>query len=93
MPESFVMAQERVKELQSGEPVERPVEEYKGWHFGELVRVLEDHPGGPNVGDEGTLVLQEVGSPEYGNVRIDVSILLDGWDCPMDVNIAAIEAA
>src|SRR4051812_48945609 len=59
---------------------DRPVEKHDGWHFGERVRVVYDSPDdmGPFEGDLGYVVIEEVGAPEHGNVRIDLAVITDG---------------
>lgn len=83
----------KVEELTS-DPIERPVEKHEGWSFGERVRAIEDDErDGVFAGDEGYLVLQEVGSTEYDSVRVDVAILLDGTDSPISTDVYNIESA
>lgn len=90
---SFQDELQKVEEI-LGEKVERPVERYEGYSFGERVRVVEDDDrDGLFAGDEGYLVLQEVGAAEYGNVRTDVGILMDGYDSPQSTDIDNIEPA
>lgn len=77
-----------------GEKIESPVERFDGWSFGERVRAVEDDDReGVCAGDEGYLVLQRVGSAEYGNVRTDTSILIDGQDSPLSTDLDNIEPA
>jgi hypothetical protein len=77
-----------------GDELDRPIEELDGWHFGERVSVIEDdEPRGVFAGDEGVLLISEVGAPEYRNVRNAFHILIDGTDCPMEVDPLNIEGA
>lgn len=77
-----------------GSKIARPVESYDGWSFGERVRAIEDDErDGISAGDEGYLVLQEVGAVEYGNVRTDTAILIDGYDDPCSTDLDNIEPA
>jgi hypothetical protein len=87
-------AQERVKALQSGEAVDRPVEEHGGFHFGEFVRTIDDaNDGSYEAGEEGTLVLQLVGRADLSNERVDCGVIFEGNDCPTDVDLMDIESA
>lgn len=84
---------QKVEEL-IGQKIERPVERYDGWSFGERVRVIEDDErDGLCAGDEGYLVLQEVGGAQYGNVRTDVGVLMDGYDTPLSTDLDNLESA
>lgn len=79
---------------EAGATIERPVEEFEGWTFGERVRVVEDdEDNGLFEGDEGTLVPEEVGAPEYGNVQVKLYLLIDDTDCPIGVTADQIEPA
>ena len=87
----FQQEVDRVEEI-LGDAIDRPVEEHEGWHFGERVRVIEDDEvHGFYEGDEGVLVISRVGSAEYRNERVAVSILIDGTDSPMEIDTMAIE--
>jgi hypothetical protein len=77
-----------------GDEFDRPIEELDGWKFGERVRVLDDDErNGVYEGDEGVLLISEVGAPEYGNVRKAFHILIDDQDCPMEIDPFNIEGA
>jgi hypothetical protein len=84
---------QKIEEL-IGEKIPQPVESYDGWSFGERVRVIEDDDReGLCAGDEGYLVLQTVGAAQYGNVRTDVGVLMDGYDSPLSTDLDNLEAA
>lgn len=77
-----------------GEKIPEAVEQYDGWSFGERVRAIEDDDReGLYSGDEGYLVLQRVGAAQYGNVRTDVAIVVDGQDVPLSTDLDNIESA
>ena len=68
------------------------VAEYEGWKTGDKIRVLEDdEEEGVWEGNEGTLELEIVGSPDYGNERVSFAIVQDGVD-PLEVQPDNIEA-
>jgi hypothetical protein len=76
------------------EDAERAVPEYNGWQYGERVRIIEDDEReGLFAGDEGFIVIGEVGAPEYGNVRTAIHIIPDGMDGPCEVAYDNIESA
>lgn len=69
------------------------VAEYEGWKTGQKIRALEDDEDeGIYAGDEGTLLIEVVGSPEYGNERIAFSIKTEQMDAA-EVARANFEAA
>lgn len=69
--------------LDKEDAAERAVAEHNAWHFGERVRIVEDDEGrGLYAGEEGYLLIHEVGAPEHNNVRVSMSILMDGYDSP-----------
>jgi hypothetical protein len=73
---------------------ERAVASHEGWNYGERVRIVEDDEREHlYAGEEGYVIISEVGAPEYGNVRISLCILLDDTDCPMPVSPFNIESA
>lgn len=74
------------------DPVVRPVRDYDGWTFGDRVRVLEDDDeAGLSEGEEGVLVLEKVGAPEFNSERVAVSILIDGESSTREVDPGIIE--
>lgn len=91
--ETFEEAISRVEAI-LGEQINRPVAEHDGWHFGERVRIIDDDDDkGVFAGDEGHVVIEKVGAPEYGNVRTCVAVLVDGTDAPTEVGLDNIEPA
>lgn len=78
----------KVAELEAvGIEVHRPVKEYRGWYFGERATVSQaDEDRGHYAGDEGVVVIEEVGAPEHGNVRIDFSFIADGNDSGNEID-------
>ena len=77
--ETFEQAVARIRKLTE---VERPVASKAGFIFGQRVRVLEDdEDNGIFAGDEGWLVIEEVGAAEYHNIRTVLGFLADGLDC------------
>lgn len=72
--------------------LDRKVEEYDGLRFGDRGRIVEDNE---NLmiyeGEEGYVILETVGAPEYGNVHTGVYFLVDGSDSPMQVTSDLIE--
>lgn len=88
---SFEEAQAKVAEIM-GEPINRPVEVYQDWHFGTRVRIIEDDEDNGNYADdEGLLVFEEVGAPEYHNVRTAVGVVLDGYDSYNNIELDNVE--
>lgn len=73
---------------------DRAVAEHEGWQYGERVRIVEDDERhGLFMGDEGIVIISEVGAPEFGNVRTMLGVLIDDTDCPMEVSPFNIESA
>lgn len=69
------------------------VHELDGFQFGERVRVIEDdEDNGIFAGDEGDLILEEVGAVEYGSQRVMACIVQDGMG-PMEISTDNIEGA
>jgi hypothetical protein len=84
---------EKVKELRDqGIEIDRPVEEFEGWKFGQHVTVIDDDPHGyVYAGDEGVLVPEQVGSEEHDNLQVKLYIVVDGTDSGVDVDPSNIE--
>lgn len=72
---------------------DRKVDELYGFVFGERVRMIRDYDedAGPFIGDEGVLVLETVGAPEYRNERDDMFLLVDGTSEPVEIAPDVIE--
>lgn len=71
---------EKVEKLrQAGVEIDRPVRRFNGWNFGDRAMVLrDDDENGLCAGDKGILAPEEVGRPQWNNVRTRLFILLDG---------------
>lgn len=83
----------KLVENATGFTSDRPVAELHGWHYGERVRAIEDDDdNGIFAGDEGYLIIEEVGSPQHNNVRISTGFIADGYDSDNEVSLNNIEA-
>ena len=79
--------QQTVDDLRGkGIEIEDPVPEFQGWNFGERVRPIEDDDErGIFADEEGVLVIERVGSENYGNVRVAMYFVADGCDSGNEV--------
>jgi hypothetical protein len=60
--------------------------------LGRFTVIDDDEDKGTYAGDEGELTAMVVGSQEYGNERVDYSILIDEYhDEPSDVDINNVD--
>lgn len=89
--EPFEQAKERLGKYLDDR--DRAVDEMDGWHFGESVRIIEDaeQPDTVFAGDEGDLILEQVGAAEYGNVRTAAFFVQPGVMDPVEVTLDNIE--
>lgn len=73
---------------------ERAMPEHAGFSFGDRVRVLEDDEDrGLFEGAEGVLIIEQVGAPEYNNVRTALYFVEDGMESGNEVHADDIEQA
>jgi hypothetical protein len=69
------------------------VKEYEGFTFGERVRVLEgDDDEGVYEGDEGTVIIETLGSAELGSARTAVFLVVDGLIDPVEITRLEVES-
>jgi hypothetical protein len=71
---------------------DRAVLERSGWRFGERVRMLDDQDPF-QAGEEGHVVIQEVGSAEFNNRRVAVFFMVEGTDAWDEVDPSNLESA
>jgi hypothetical protein len=75
------------KYRKEGVEIDRPVEEFEGFAFGDEVRVIEDdEEQGAYAGDEGIAMPEEVGSVEHGNLQVKMYVLVEGYDSTVEVD-------
>jgi hypothetical protein len=80
-----------VREATGYEP-DRPVLRHDDWSYGDRVRAIaDDEDNGVFSGDEGYLILEMVGAPEYHNERVSLGLLAEGFSDPVDVDPDNIE--
>lgn len=90
-PESLEDAVRRVLMATSFEP-DRPRAVLGEWRYGDRVRAIEDDDEEQFwSGDEGYIVIEEVGAPEHNNVRTVCYFLVDNTDCPVNFHPDAVE--
>lgn len=71
---------------------EEAVLEAEGFTYGDRVRVVEDNEEeGVFAGDEGFVLPCKVGAAAYGNERVMLAFLIDGFDSPVEVTPDSIE--
>jgi hypothetical protein len=90
--EPFEQAKERLAQYLDDR--DRAVAEKDGWHFGEKVQIIEDaeQPDTVYEGDEGFLILETVGAPEFGNERVAAFIVQPGLVDPVEVDLGNVQS-
>lgn len=88
----FAQAKEELKD-KLDDP-DRAVKKYDDFTFGERVRLLEDNEEeGVFAGEEGRVIIEQLGSEEHGSLRTAVFLVAEGFVDPVEITGLEVESA